>query len=83
MKVHDKDPEPDTPDDPPTQSSGGDTSTGGDSSITIESEPLNEIHQTGDDELPCGHESIPQDAPDPPFWVQCDVCGGQWKVTAL
>jgi len=40
---------------------------------------------TSDDiELPCGHESFnPDNAPEPPFPVECEVCGETWTITDL
>lgn len=37
--------------------------------------------ESGEQELPCGHESFDMDkAPEPPFGVECDECGESWVV---
>lgn len=39
---------------------------------------------SAEETLPCGHETFdPSKAPDPPFTVTCDECGGAWTVTEL
>jgi len=43
-----------------------------------------DVNSSNDIELPCGHESFdPDNAPEPPFPVECEVCGETWTVTDL
>jgi len=39
------------------------------------------VESSDDVELPCGHESFNEDeAPDPPFGIECSTCGESWTV---
>jgi len=39
------------------------------------------VGSSDDIKLPCGHESYsPDDAPQPPFGIECSTCGESWTV---
>lgn len=69
-----------------TDSTTENTTTGNDSMVEFQevSMPEGETNEQPDEqELPCGHESYRMDdAPEPPYRVQCSECGDSWRVTS-
>jgi hypothetical protein len=56
----------------------------GDNPLFADVDPADQPDPDRDDddelELPCGHESVPDDAIDSPRIVTCETCGGSWRV---